>query len=279
VDYVHTRGRDLGWRIALNQRNPGVGPTGPRQFADLNTSPASFTIDISDGKSEYNGVNFGVRRRMTHGLSMNAWYSLAEAKGTTGQGVDELNGSNIVNHLDPYSDVQFGPSGRTDARHRMTLLAVWQAPYGITVSPIYRFRSALPVATTDGRDLNQNGVSTDLPATAYAFDGVDDSGKQSIKEIGTCETINCGRGASQSSFSLRVSKSFNLYRSMKVEAIGEIFNLFNAKNPGGFGGTTARVIDPTTGAADPTFLKPTVYSGDFQQPEQRIGQIGFRFVF
>ena len=60
----------------------------------------------------------------------------------------------------------------------------------------------------------------------------------SIKELGPCKTINCGRGASQSAFNLRVSKGFNLYRSHEVEAIGEIFNLFNAKNPARF---TARI--------------------------------------
>jgi hypothetical protein len=28
-----------------------------------------------------------------------------------------------------------------------------------------------------------------------------------------------------------------------------------------------------------TFLQPTTYAGDFQEPEQRVGQIGFRVVF
>jgi len=75
VDYVHSDGHDLGWRVALNQVNPGQST---RQFADLGTSPASFTIDISDGKSTFDGVNFGVRRRMNRGLSFSAWYSLAD---------------------------------------------------------------------------------------------------------------------------------------------------------------------------------------------------------
>jgi hypothetical protein len=26
-------------------------------------------------------------------------------------------------------------------------------------------------------------------------------------------------------------------------------------------------------------MQPTEYSGDFQNPEQRVGQIGFRFTF
>ncbi len=79
---------------------------------------------------------------------------------------------------------------------------------------------------------------------------------------------------------LRVSKSFPLGGRMRVEAIGEVFNLFNALNPGYSTTTTnRRVINPTTGAADPTLLQPNTFSGDFQRPEQRVGQLGFRFSF
>jgi hypothetical protein len=78
---------------------------------------------------------------------------------------------------------------------------------------------------------------------------------------------------------LRVSKSFRLYSTMRIEAIGEIFNLFNAKNPSGF--VTRRLLISSSGAAvpNPDFLQPTEHSGDFQNPEQRVGQIGFRFTF
>ena len=172
--------------------------------------------------------------------------------------------------------MQIGPSGRTDARHRATVSAVWNGPWGITVSPIWRYRSALPVNLTDGRDLNANGVANDITNTAFAFDGFDSSGNVQLKEIGPCETINCGRGASQQAFNLRVSKGFRLYGTARVEAIAEIFNLFNALNPATF---TGRRFVPTTGAPDPNFLKPTEFSGDFQNPEQRVGQLGFRFTF
>ena len=74
---------------------------------------------------------------------------------------------------------------------------------------------------------------------------------------------------------LRVSKSFRIYRNSRVEAIGEVFNLFNAKNPATF--TPTRLLGD--GTANPNFLQPTEYSGDFQNPEQRVGQIGFRFTF
>jgi Carboxypeptidase regulatory-like domain/TonB dependent receptor len=272
VDYVHSDGRDLGWRIQLSGINPGGTA---RQFNDLGTSPASFTIDISDGKSRYDGVNLGIRRRMSAGLQFSAWYSLSSAESTTGAGSDELNGQNIQNHLDPYNDVQIGPSGRTDARHRATISAVWQAPYGITVSPVFRFRSALPVATIQGQDLNGNLFNNEIPDVAFAFDGFNDDGTAKVKEIGPCETINCSRGASQSQFNLRVSKGFRLVGNARVEAIAEIFNLFNAKNPSGF--TTRRIL--ASGEPNSAFMQPTEFAGDFQNPEQRVGQIGFRFTF
>jgi hypothetical protein len=75
---------------------------------------------------------------------------------------------------------------------------------------------------------------------------------------------------------LRVSKVFHIAGRANIEAIGEVFNLFNSINPSGF---RARVTVPTTGLPDTTLLQPTTFSGDAQRPEQRVGQIGFRFSF
>jgi len=76
---------------------------------------------------------------------------------------------------------------------------------------------------------------------------------------------------------LRLSKSFRLGGgSSRVEAIAEVFNLLNAKNPS-IPLTTRRL--GTTGAPLSSFMQPTAYAGDFGQPEQRVGQIGFRLTF
>jgi outer membrane receptor protein involved in Fe transport len=272
VDYIHSEGRDLGWRVQLNGRNPG---SAVRQFADLGTSPANFTIDISDGKSKYDGVNFGLRRRMSGGFSYSAWYSLSSAKSLTGNGSDELNVQNIQNHLDPYADVQYGPSGRTDARHRATVTFVWMAPGGFTVSPVFRYRSALPINTTRGIDANSNLFLNEISERAYKFTGFDDNDVATFEEMGPCETINCSRGAAQSQFNLRVSKSFPIGGRLRVEGIAEVFNLFNAKNPSAF---TVRQFS-ATGAPLSSFMQPTEFAGDFQNPEQRVGQLGFRITF
>lgn len=49
----------------------------------------------------------------------------------------------------PLADVQNGPAPRTDARHKFTISAILQAPWGITVSPVFRYRSALPMHAGD----------------------------------------------------------------------------------------------------------------------------------
>ena len=103
------------------------------------------------------------------------------------------------------------------------------------------------------------------------FDGVGNA----PKEIGDCETWNCGRGAARWQMNLRVAKSFRLPGTMRIEAIGEIFNLFNANNPAAF--RTRRLLG--TGAAEPGLPAADRVLGDFQNPEQRVGQIGFRFTF
>ena len=77
---------------------------------------------------------------------------------------------------------------------------------------------------------------------------------------------------------LRVSRAFRLGGNAHVEAIAEMFNLFNNENPTSF--TTRRftgsIASPVPNA---TFMQPTAFAGDFRQPEQRIGQLGVRFTF
>jgi outer membrane receptor protein involved in Fe transport len=279
VDFIRTEGRDLGWRPRPNQRVPGAGATAPRRFASLGISPANFRTNVSTGESRYTGVNVGVRRRHQNGWSYNAWYSLSEALSTTGNASDELDSNNIQNILDPFGDVQFGPSARSDARHRINVTGVFEIPGGFQISPIFRFRSALPVNIIENIDRNADGQNNDIPATAYGFDGLDDSGTRKIKELGACETINCGRGAPFSQLNLRVSKSFPLAGRARIEAIGELFNVFNAKNPAGFVNPNRRLVSTANPTISSSFLQPTEFAGDFQNPEQRVGQIGFRLTF
>jgi hypothetical protein len=281
ADFVSSLGRDLNFRPRVNQRIPG-SLSNPRRLAAIipTISPNSNANRpaVSRGESDYKAIIFSGRRRLSHGVDFGASYTLQKGLSTIGAAADELNTANIQDPNNPFDDPrQFGPNLTTDARHLVSLSAVFQIKGGFRIAPIYFFRSALPVNLIDGRDLNLDGDALDIPAKAYGVDTFNaDTGVTTFKELGACETVNCGRGMSQSQANVRVSKLFNLRGRARVEAIGELFNVFNSVNPSGF---RARVIVPTSGAADPALLQPTTFSGDFRRPEQRVGQLGLRFSF
>jgi outer membrane receptor protein involved in Fe transport len=277
ADFVRADGRDLNSRPRLNVRPVGQ-PNAPRvlAFTGLRPNALGTRPAISQATSEYTAGIFALRRRMTHGIDFSATYTLAKAHSVIGTAADELNSNNLQDATLLYDDPRVdGPTSRTDARHQGTLAGVFQLKGGFTVAPIFLFKSPLPVSTIDGRDLNLNSERNDLPARAFQYDGLNSDGTVKVKDIGECKTWNCGRGAWRTLMNLRVSKSFHLAGTSQIEAIGEVFNLFNGKNPSGF--VTSQFF--TSGAPNPDFMRPLNFSGDFQQPEQRVGQIGFRFSF
>jgi hypothetical protein len=273
VDYVRVDGRDLNLRLRPNTL---VG--GRRFLADLTIQPNAigFRTALSKGQSRYDALITSLQRRLSGRLDLNASYTLAKATSDVGSAYDEIVQNLIQDVTAPFASVQDGPSTRTDARHRVTLSAVIGAPWSFRVAPIFFYRSALPVHSFEGRDLNADGNVNDITANAYRYTGLNDAGVATFEDAGACETVNCSRRAPFSQLNLRISRGFALWRASRVEAIAEIFNLFNAKNPS-LPLTTQRVS--SAGAPLSSFMQPTAFAGDVQQPEQRVGQIGFRLTF
>lgn len=267
ADFVRADGRDLNVRPRINTGIVDGGATYPRRltFLNLNPNAAGTRPAISAGESKYTALILGVKRRMLNNLDYTATYTLAEARSQIGTAADELNANNLQDAVLLYDDPRvYGPTSRTDARHQGSLAMVWLYK-GFTVAPTYFYRSSLPVSTITGVDTNLNRENNDIPARAFKYTDVGEA----PEDIGACETYNCGRGAPRTQLNLRVSRGFQLPGSMRIEAIGEIFNLFNAKNPANF----------VTNQNSARFLQPNAFAGDFQQGEQRVGQIGFRFTF
>jgi outer membrane receptor protein involved in Fe transport len=274
VDYVRVDGRDINIRFRPNTLVNGVN-----RLADISLRPntIAFRTAVSKGESVYDGLIVGLRRRMTNGFDLTASYTLGKAESMIGTANDELDANNIQDVTDPLNPVNRGPSTRTDARHRVSISAVIQAPWGVQVSPIFLYRSALPLLTFEGIDTNNDGNVNDITAMAYRFVGLNDDGTARFEEDGRCETVNCSRRAPFSQLNLRISKGFRLWGTTRLEAIGEVFNLLNAKNP--VLPLTSQRVNTTTGAPLTAFMQPNAFAGDFQQPEQRVGQIGLRFTF
>ena len=197
---------------------------------------------------------------------------MVEREALLGQAVDEtgLGANTILDATNPFADVEWGPAA-ADTRHRISASAIAPIGWGVQVAPIVYFRSALPVATVENIDRNGDFSNNELPDRAYAFNGV---GKPA-KDTGACETLNCGRGARFTQVNVRVSKTFGLSSAVRLDLIGELFNAFDAANPTAF--NPRRMTNASTAIG--AFMQPASFAGDFQQGEQRVGQIGIRVRF
>lgn len=298
---VHINYRDLPYRFRGNPIDPTTGDKRFPQFGD-------FRIWYGNGEAKYQGFNLGTHARLGDTLLLQGFYTYSKTTGNVLVGADEFrltatdwqpgfSGGGIkdvsVNPLDPQCSYCFGPLA-SDARHRVTMSAVYKAPYGISVSGMYRYHSGTPFFAFSGVDLKSSecsvctgsdGFKVDLPNAHYAA---------LVGLNGAVTSVNSLRGPSFQQFDVRLAKDFALSRGVGVELMLEGFNLFNEKNPTGLNG---RMFDRRFTQADadagkipagyavgdphpnPAFGQVNSYAGDPGRGEQRLFQIGARVHF
>ncbi len=220
---------------------------------------SNFRMWMGNGRATYDGVNLGARIRRDR-WEAQGFYTWSEAEGNVLAGADEFRltpgeyqsdqgGSRLsrdvsTNPLDPLCGACFGPLF-TDAEHRLTFGGLYRAPYGIIVSGLLRYRSALPYNEHAGNneDLNGDGLALDLrPGVSH---------------------VNTGRGFDFTQLDLRVSKGFEFGQDYGIELIVDAFNVLDDENP----------------ARPDRFGEATAFAGDPAQGEQQLFQLGVRFRF
>jgi hypothetical protein len=254
VDY-----HDIPYRF---RPNVGIDANGNTDFDEnevrLFPQFGNFRLWMGNGRATYEGVNVGFRARQGAKFEMQGFYTWSEAEGNVLAGADEFRltageyqadvggtrnrRDQSVNPLDPLCGACFGPL-HTDAEHRFTVGAIYEAPLGIRLSGMLRYRSALPYLEHANDDLNGDGSIIDLRP------GVGN--------------VNSGRGDDFSQFDVRVSKDFTFGGDMGIEVLAEMFNVFNEENP----------------ARPDRFGNMTAFAGDPGQGEQQLIQLGARFHF
>jgi hypothetical protein len=281
VDGSHINYRDIPFRFRGNPIDP---TTGKRRFPAF----GSFRIWDGEGKAKYDGLNISGHARLGDKFEMQGFYTLSHATGNILAGADEFRLTDAghqpdlrgvrdqsIDPYDPNCSACTGPLN-TDSRHRVTLSTLYKAPLGIDLSGIIRYHSGTPYTDWNGvGDKNQQcGPGVFNCDDGYAMDlapGV--------------SHVNSLRGGSFSQFDIRFSKEFKFYRNYGVEVIGEIFNLFNSKNPTAYNGARfVHVPDPndptkTIVVANPDFQQAGAFAGDPGQGEQRLAQLGVRIHF
>jgi len=247
-ELVTARYRDIPYRFRANPIDP---TTGARRFSPV--APSNFRLWANNGFADYDGLNIGFHSRMGSNFEAQGFYTLSRTKGNILAGADEFRvvdaGHQVdavrdasVNPLDPTCSACTGPLD-TDARHRITLSAVYRFPYAMTFSGILRWHSGFPYTVYAGTDLNGDGYNQDL-APGHSH-------------------VNDARGPSFTQLDLRFGKDFRFSGSTGIELIVEAFNVTNAKNGTAFDSTG------TTHA----------FAGDPGQGEQRLLQLGARVHF
>jgi outer membrane receptor protein involved in Fe transport len=258
LEAVDIRYNDIPYRFRANVFVTDPDGTRHRRFPQF----GNFRIWYGNGEAKYDGFNLGVHARLQN-FELQGFYTLSRATGNVLVGVDEFRltagayqpdfavGTRrdaSVNPLNPQCGACFGPLD-TDARHRVTLAGSYRAPHGFNFSGVFRYHSGTPYTALAGSDVNGDGFSNDLaPGVSH---------------------VNSLRFGSFEQFDVRIAKEFKFADNLVVELIGEVFNVFNAKNPVGYSGnvTSAR------------FGRPAAYAGDPLQGEQRLAQLGLRFRF
>ena len=193
VDYVRNDGRDLNTRPRINTRR-SRHPCGRRlAFLNLQPNASGYARAASSyGKSQYDAMIVGLKRRMLKGLDFTGTYTLANAKSTIGTAVDELNADNLQDATLLYDDPKvFGPNSRTDARHH------GHDGGGPAVEGVHRRADlAVPVGACRWRSPRASTRTRTANATTFPRRPTRLTASATHrKEIGECKTWNCGRGA------------------------------------------------------------------------------------
>jgi len=210
VQYNHAAGRRITRWLDSNAAEYGNpwssgldgGPNGLGQISTVS----------STARSNYDGVTFGLNKRMSHNYQLQVNYTLSWDK------------SDDDNERDPFTlryvritdlAAEYGYSDR-DQRHRVNGLFLWQAPGKVNVNFRYSYRSAQPLS------LAANGTPSQTPFG---------SGSDRIRPDGSIVERNTGRKQNTySALDVRVSREFKLGASVALEPIVEVFNVFNSTN-------------------------------------------------
>jgi outer membrane receptor protein involved in Fe transport len=234
-------------------------------------------------------------RRATFKVS----YVLSNSRAWGGQPTASYGGNGIaITPEQQFQSEEFGPT-RIDERHRFVASGVFNAPWGIQLSPIIQLASARPYSLNTGFDVDGDGRATvDRicqgvdPAAVFAARG-NASSLQALNPPG-CRQVKVNsvregfildengqvigtRSGRYFNVDLRATRIFNIGERFRVKPYAEFYNLFNTDNL-----AFADRLGLSVATSASTFRQPvTLYGPGFGPPVARplTLQVGFRIEF
>ena len=283
IDYLRNEGRNfIIGRTVGTVFNPVVG--GPDRVVNLESS----------AKTQYDGLLVEFERRYSGRFGARAAYTLSRS----------LNYSNDdqipfgEGPIDPDDlEREFGPAPN-DQRHRLALSGVVAVGHGFTLAGIWHIASGVPmdILMPDGQSRipvigrNAGGREFTSAADLNAFiDTLNASGGVEGERL-PFVTDEARFTDSFSSLDIRVSRTFTT-RRFRVEALAELFNVFNVTNVLGtsnrnYSGFVNALVRDSNDPADPGYLRSSRFGtpistagGVFGAGGPRALQFGVRVSF
>ena len=273
ANYVYARGfNQLGtvdYNPVLVSLGPGRRPLDVGGIAGTSASVLQYT---GFGETWYHGLTVAATRRFSERWGLLASYTLSNAKDSStdfqstfipqdnGRGRNPADSTGLPVGFNP--DSERGPSLQ-DQRHHLVFSGLYVAPYGINVSTVTRVDSGRPYNILAGEDLNGDGNGGAIPPPDRALRVPGDLSSSISRNLGTLP--------GQVTVDLRFSRRIALGGRASIDAIVDIFNLFNRTNYTDVNNIFGNGAYPTNPA--PTF-------GQFQQAgPPRQGQLAVKINF
>jgi hypothetical protein len=274
LSVMYAKGSQLPVVTNINPINP-IGTLADGRPIYSTTASAATRLDPrfnliqevgSIGESTFKSMTVGATKRLSHGLSLNAQYSLGKGLDNTPL-LTQLTVQSETGRSDPSNlNRDLGPNP-LDIRHSFNGNIVWlsenhsanaivrQLLSGNQIGVLLQINSGLPVNIPANRDLNGDGISSDRPLFVAR---------------------NPLYLAPRKNVDLRYTRLVPIRGSVRAEIVAELKNLFNTEQLAGI--TTNTVVDALGNPAAPIptdpyqFANPTGY-------EQRKFQLGFKVRF
>lgn len=221
-------------QIGTIDYNPFVPALGAgRRPEDVNGvagTSSSILQYTSYGETWYRGLTLSLNRRFDNRYQFLASYTVSKAEDTStdflsafvpqdmGRGRDRRNPLGFPVGFDPRGER--GPSTQ-DQRHRFVLSGLVVLPGKVQLSSIITAASGRPYNILAGADLNGDGNAGSFPPDRARGNPADPA-----SSVGRLS----GTLPSQAAVDVRVSRRFRLRGAAAIDAMVEVFNMFNRTN-------------------------------------------------
>ena len=239
VTYQYVKGKNLPRSTDINLADPTdvtvpvfdgatqIGTATYRKYNGRRFTNFGRVIEFqSTARSQYNGLTFDLQKRFANNWQARLAYTYSKVKDNKPDATAVVPGSDDFKYAqDPLNLDGDYALGDNDVTHRVVLSGVWSLDSyasgiqngfvkalagGWTISGIASYQTGQPFTPVVNADLNNDGNNRNDRAPGY--------------------DRNSFRLPNQFDVAPRITKDINLFSSLRLQLIGEAFNVFNRSN-------------------------------------------------